>query len=78
MDPTAGDDPRRLAVDLRPQTFGSGSADHVRDPIVEPAWPGLRVIAAVDADGAVIFEDGTPVEGHELILHRLRDGAHVV
>ena len=34
--------------ELRPQSFGKRAARHVRDPIVEPAWPGVRVLAALD------------------------------
>jgi ATP dependent DNA ligase domain len=37
-----------MVQELRPQSFGSGSAHTVRDPIVEPLWLGVRVLAAVD------------------------------
>ncbi len=38
----------------RPQTFGSRSSNDVRDPIVEPLWSGLRVLAAVGDDGVLL------------------------
>lgn len=52
-----------IARDLRPQTFGKARAAGIDDPLVEPMWPGLRVIAAVDGDAASMFDDqGEPVE----------------
>jgi hypothetical protein len=59
--------------DLRPQGFRSGSTSKVTDPIVEPLWPGVRVLAALDraADGttttAIIDQAGTRVDDHEAI-----------
>ena len=49
----------------RPQAFGPRKAKDLRDPIVEPAWDGIRVlahvspagVALVDADGADLAPD---------------------
>ena len=60
--------------DLRPQRFGSRHPSAVRDPIVEPMWTGVRVLAAfersgVDGGSATLLKDGrgNRVEGHEAI-----------
>jgi ATP-dependent DNA ligase len=49
---------------LRPQLYGYGRSDRVKDPIVEPQWTGVRVLGAVendvvelrDAEGAVVTD----------------------
>lgn len=68
-DPSA--DPRALAADLRPQAFGTAPPERIREPVVEPAWPGLRVIAVAGQSRATIFHDGQPVPGHEPIVEAL-------
>jgi hypothetical protein len=56
--------------DLRPQGFKSGSPSKVRDPIVEPLWPGLRVLAGIDRSGdeaaltAIVDQAGTRIQDH--------------
>lgn len=35
----------------RPQRFGGGSIRKVDDPLIEPAWEGLRVLVRVGVDG---------------------------
>jgi hypothetical protein len=57
-------EPFALAADLRPQAFGSTGPDRVRDPLVEPAWPGQRVLAASAGGRAVLLADGEPIDGH--------------
>jgi hypothetical protein len=57
---------RRIPADLadwRPQRFGSGNAKNVVDPIIEPAWSGLRTIVRIGFGAAVelIDEDGRPL-----------------
>lgn len=57
---------RPIPADLaewRPQKFGSGNAKNVADPIIEPAWNGLRTIVRVGFGPAVelIDEDGQPL-----------------
>jgi bifunctional non-homologous end joining protein LigD len=45
-----------LLADLRPQPYATVRTDHVANPIVEPQWGGLRVLAAVE-DGTVALRD---------------------
>ena len=47
-------------ADWRPQRFGTGNARNVVDPIIEPAWDGLRTIVRVGFGEAIelIDEDG--------------------
>lgn len=63
----SSDDPITLAGTVRPQRYGRGRADRLERPVVEPLWRGLRVIAAADANAAVVLADGEPAVG----LHRL-------
>jgi hypothetical protein len=59
--------------DLRPQTFGSGNPDRIVEPVVEPMWSGVRALAAVEGDEAVLHDaDGTPLRDHAPILEQLR------
>jgi len=63
---------RGVLADLRPQDFGRGNPSNVSNPLVEPLWAGLRVLAAIDADGvAIVDEDGDPIEGFEAIVEGL-------
>ncbi len=63
---------RHVLVDLRPQLFGKGSPSRVLDPIVEPLWTGIRVLAAVDLAGiALVDVEGDPLEGFEVIAEAL-------
>ena len=63
------DEARTVLATLRPQPYSKGSSSHVVDPIVEPLWPGLRVLAAVDDAGAVLAdEEGDPVADHERVV----------
>lgn len=61
--PVKAIDARMAAADWRPQQFGTGRPNKVGDPIVEPLWTGLRVLALID-DGAVTIRDldGDPVD----------------
>ena len=45
------------ATDWRPQRFGRGAARHISDPVIEPLWSGLRVLASIEA-GAAELRDG--------------------
>ncbi len=56
-------DARTAAVAWRPQQFSEGRSGGIEDPIVEPLWSGLRVIALVD-DGEVTIRDldGDPID----------------
>ena len=61
--PVRAIDARTAATEWRPQQFGGGRPNKVGDPIVEPLWTGLRVLALVD-DGSVTMRDldGDPVD----------------
>jgi ATP dependent DNA ligase domain len=56
----------RVAVDLarplRPQEYGSVPTRRIVDPIVEPQWSGVRVIAAVQVGEAALFRGEEPLE----------------
>jgi hypothetical protein len=57
---------------VRPQLYGSDRPGRVRDPIVEPLWIGIRAMAAIDAQGAVVVdENGVPIEGSGAIVEDL-------
>jgi ATP dependent DNA ligase domain len=63
---------RGVLADLRPQDFGRGNPSHVSNPLVEPLWSGLRVLAAIDAGGvAIVDEDGDPIDGFDAIVEAL-------
>lgn len=63
---------RQVLADLRPQIFGKGPPSRVLDPIVEPLWTGVRVLAAVDDGGvAIVDAEGDPLEGMEVIVAAL-------
>ena len=63
MNPTAlARDAESAAATWRPQRFSESGGD-VADPIIEPLWTGLRVLAHVDGGRATIRDlDGDPVE----------------
>src|SRR6476620_14462 len=47
---------RSVLADLRPQDFGKGNPSNVSNPLIEPLWAGLRVLAAIDGDGVAIVD----------------------
>jgi hypothetical protein len=55
-------DAHELARPLRPQQFGRTRPTQISDAIVEPAWPGVRVIASVSGGTATLWEEGQLVE----------------
>jgi hypothetical protein len=58
-DPTAGS----AALHWRPQGFGKSRAAAIDDPLVEPLWSGVRVLAHVDAGRTTLRDlDGDPVD----------------
>jgi ATP dependent DNA ligase domain len=71
--------PRRAAEALnvwRPMPFGRRGGSHIRDPIVEPLWGGMRVLISIDGDDVVISNtDGDAVEGWEALRVALLDAA---
>ena len=60
-----------LARTIRLQSFGAGRTDRVAEPVVEPLWSGLRVIAAAQGDEGVLLQDGEEVTGHEDLAQAL-------
>jgi hypothetical protein len=57
--PTAGS----AALDWRPQRFGKSRAAAIDDPLVEPLWSGVRVLAHVDAGRTTLRDlDGDLVD----------------
>jgi hypothetical protein len=68
-----GTEAHDLARPLRPQEFGSTRPRHIHDALVEPAWPGLRVIGAVGGGRGTIWSDGATIDEYEVLaaaLHR--------
>ena len=55
-------DAHELARPLRPQEFGRTRPARIDDAIVEPAWPGVRVIASVSGGTATLLDEGELVE----------------
>ena len=59
MIPAMDPDPR----EWRPQAFGRRRVKDIPDPVVEPAWEGVRVLAHLDvAAGRVALNDATGVD----------------
>jgi hypothetical protein len=51
------------ALKWRPQGFGKSRAAAIDDPLVEPLWTGIRVLAHVDAGRTTLRDlDGDPVD----------------
>jgi hypothetical protein len=67
----AGSDPHELAATLRPQAFGSKRPHDIHDALVEPAWPGVRVLAAVGGDRGSLWLDGELLDDHEILRSTL-------
>ena len=65
---TLARDVQTAAATWRPQRFTESGGD-VQDPLIEPLWTGLRVLAVVDGDAIEEFDD---VAG-ELAAARLAD-----
>jgi hypothetical protein len=60
-----GTDAHDLARSLRPQEFGRTRPTKIPDALVEPAWPGFRVLAAVGDGRGSIWLDGEKVDEHD-------------
>ncbi len=70
-----GTDVHDLVRPLRPQEFGSGRPRHIDDALVEPAWPGLRVLAAVGGGRGTMWADGETVEERDAVTLALQRAA---
>ena len=74
--PAGATRPREMLASLRPQVYATGSPHKVVDPIVEPLWVGVRTLAAVDDQGALMIDaDGEPIPDVEHIVEGLTAGA---
>ena len=56
--------PHDLARDLRPQEYGKTRPTTIDDALVEPAWPGVRLFAAVGGGRATLWAAGAPLDRH--------------
>ena len=63
---------RGVLADSPPAGLRRGNPSNVSNPLVEPLWAGLRVLAAIDAGGvALVDEDGDPIDGFDAIVEAL-------
>ena len=68
--------PNDLLATLRPQIYGKGSPNNILDPIVEPLWVGVRALAGVDGDEALLVDEaGVTVVGFDEIVASLAEVA---
>ena len=66
-----------LLEDLRPQPYGLVRSDRIANPIVEPQWGGLRVLAAVeDRSVALRDEAGEPITERPEVDRALGGAVH--
>jgi hypothetical protein len=70
-----GSDTHDLARDLRVQEFGKTRPTAIADALVEPAWPGLRVIASIGDGRAIIWFDGEQIDEHAEVAAALARAA---
>jgi len=56
--------PHDLARDLRPQEYGKTRPTTIDDALIEPAWPGVRLFAAVGDGRATLWAAGEPLDRH--------------
>jgi hypothetical protein len=70
-------DPASAALGWRPQGFGKRRARAINDPLIEPLWAGLRVLAHV-ADGRTTLRDldGDEVDDVPEIAAALAESIH--
>ncbi len=76
--PTTTDPPdaRAALAGLRPQPFGNGHPGRVLDPLIEPLWTGVRVLAAIDAGRAALADEaGEPIDGQPDVAAALAEAA---
>ncbi|MEO8571368.1 MAG: hypothetical protein ABI553_06665 [Chloroflexota bacterium] len=69
-------DPRELVRSIRPQVYGTGSPFKISDPLIEPLWTGMRVLAGIDPTGTTLLDaDGVEIDGMEAIVDGLTAAA---
>lgn len=71
-------DAQSAAANWRPQQFSEGRSATIEDPIVEPLWSGLRVLAYV-GEGQVMIRDldGDPVDDFPDVAAELAEASRV-
>lgn len=72
-------DPVAVATGWRPQAFGRRGLRAVRDPVIEPLWTGLRLLAALTPSRAELVHAGRlldvpPALRTQLVAAVLADG----
>jgi ATP-dependent DNA ligase len=76
MDQASTDSARTVLSDLRPQSFSDSNPSTIHEPLVEPLWAGVRVLAAIDdADVTVVDETGGAIEEHPAIAAALAEAS---
>jgi hypothetical protein len=67
---------RAALAELRPKPFAFGNPTRVDDPLIEPQWTGVRALAAIDEDGAILTDEaGEPIEEHPDVAALLGEAA---
>jgi ATP-dependent DNA ligase len=63
-------------AELRPQPFGKGSLAKMSDPLIEPLWPGVRALAAIEAGAAALADAaGHPIDDQPAVVEALAEAA---
>src|SRR6266566_1887143 len=65
------------ALKWRPQGFGKSRAAAIDDPIVEPLWTGIRVLAHVDGDPVDDFPEINTALARAVRAERIVVDAHL-
>jgi len=74
IDQASTDMAREALADLRPQPFGKSNPSRISDPLVEPLWAGVRVLAAIDGVATTLTDEaGDPIEEHPDIAAALAE-----
>lgn len=69
-------DATTAAASWRPQQFSELRSGAIVDPIIEPVWSGLRVLALVDGGRVTIRDlDGDPIDEFEDVATELADAS---
>lgn len=71
MSMSAEPDVREIAAAWEPQRPGRRAAKDIADPLVEPAWGGLRIAAALSVDSAALYRAGEELAAPTMILAAL-------
>lgn len=74
--PTGLTEIRSALAGLRPKPFAFGNPTRVDDPLIEPKWTGIRALAAIDEDGAILTDEaGKSIEEHPDVAALLAEAA---